>query len=66
MGEIHELFVLASSLVWFAGVTPDLGILTTSGGYGGLRLHSHGQCHQIEGNGEPASVKPNVKSPLQL
>ena len=25
MGEIHELFVLALSLVWFAGATPDLG-----------------------------------------
>ena len=24
MGEIHELFVLALSLVWFAGATPDL------------------------------------------
>ena len=23
MGGIHELFVLALSLVWFAGVTPD-------------------------------------------
>ena len=23
MGEIHELFVLALSLVWFAGTTPD-------------------------------------------
>ena len=23
MGEIHELFVLALSLVWFAGATPD-------------------------------------------
>ena len=23
MGEIHELLVLALSLVWFAGVTPD-------------------------------------------
>ena len=23
LGEIHELFVLAPSLVWFAGVTPD-------------------------------------------
>ena len=22
-GEIHELFVLALSLVWFAGATPD-------------------------------------------
>ena len=29
MGEIHELFVLALSLVWFAGATPDVlqGIL---------------------------------------
>ena len=25
MGEIHKLFVLALSLVWFAGATPDLG-----------------------------------------
>ena len=24
MGEIHELFVLALSLVWFAGATPEL------------------------------------------
>ena len=24
MGEIHELFVLALSLVWLAGATPDL------------------------------------------
>ena len=23
MGKIHELFVLALSLVWFAGVTPE-------------------------------------------
>ena len=23
MGEIHELFVLAPSLVWFAGATPE-------------------------------------------
>ena len=23
MGEIHELFVLALALVWFAGATPD-------------------------------------------
>ena len=23
MGEIHELLVLALSLVWFAGVTPE-------------------------------------------
>ena len=27
MGEIHELFVLALSLVWFAGATPDLQTL---------------------------------------
>ena len=26
MGEIHELSVLALSLVWFAGVTPDRGL----------------------------------------
>ena len=26
MGEIHELFVLALSLVWFPGVTPDFMI----------------------------------------
>ena len=24
MGEIHELFVLALALVWFAGATPDI------------------------------------------
>ena len=23
-GEIHELFVLSLSLVWFAGATPDI------------------------------------------
>ena len=28
MGEIHELFVWALSLVWFAGATPDLGLGT--------------------------------------
>ena len=26
MAEIHELFVLALSLVWFAGATPDLKV----------------------------------------
>ena len=26
MGEFHELFVLALSLVWFAGVTPDVSL----------------------------------------
>ena len=26
MGEIHELFVLALSLVWFAGSTPDCNV----------------------------------------
>ena len=25
MGEIHELFVLPLSLVWFAGATPEKG-----------------------------------------
>ena len=29
MGEIHELFVLAISLVWFAGATPDRGVSET-------------------------------------
>ena len=29
MGEIHELFVLALSLVCFAGATPDLGTRDT-------------------------------------
>ena len=28
MGEIHELFVLALSLVWFAGATPELSAET--------------------------------------
>ena len=27
MGEIHELFVLAFSLVWFAGATPDKRVI---------------------------------------
>ena len=31
MGEIHELFVLALSLVWFAGATPDWGDCTKRG-----------------------------------
>ena len=26
MGEIHELFVLALSLVWFAGATPESSV----------------------------------------
>ena len=26
MGEIHELLVLALSLVWFAGATPERGL----------------------------------------
>ena len=36
MGEIHELFVLALSLVWFAGVTPDK-IRSESGPAAGVR-----------------------------
>ena len=27
MGEIHEVFVLALSLVWFAGATPEANFL---------------------------------------
>ena len=30
MGEIHELFVLPFSLVWFAGATPDAKVLALS------------------------------------
>ena len=30
MGEIHELFVLALSLVWFAGATPDYQSLAST------------------------------------
>ena len=32
MGEIHELFVLALSLVWFAGANPDVIFLLLLGG----------------------------------
>ena len=28
MGEIHELFVLALFLVWFAGATPDFSVVS--------------------------------------
>ena len=28
MGEIHELFVLALSFVWFSGATPERGTIT--------------------------------------
>ena len=31
MGEIHELFVLALFLVWFAGATPDFGVPFSKG-----------------------------------
>ena len=30
MGEIHEVFAVALSLVWFAGATPDPCLLTTA------------------------------------
>ena len=33
MGEIHELFVLALSLVWFAGTTPDHRAIAVSLGF---------------------------------
>ena len=32
MGEIHELFVLALSLVWFAGATPEIRELVHKNG----------------------------------
>ena len=31
MGEIHELFVLALSLVWFAGATPESNDCVSNG-----------------------------------
>ena len=33
MGKIHELFVLALSLVWFAGATPELPEVFTHSAY---------------------------------
>ena len=33
MGEIHELFVLALSLVWFAGATPDCCLMAANSRY---------------------------------
>ena len=34
MGEIHELFVLALYLVWFAGATPEKLFFMPNGGLG--------------------------------
>ena len=42
MGEIHELFVLALSLVWFAGATPEKGRLGGSKKQG-KRMRESGQ-----------------------
>ena len=36
MGEIHELLVLALSLVWFAGATPEKGSQRSNTGGGGV------------------------------
>ena len=33
MGEIHEFFVLALTLVWFAGATPEIQRILTDGLY---------------------------------
>ena len=43
MGEIHELFVLALSLVWFAGATPDCTLLNKGGCRRAFRLRGAGQ-----------------------
>ena len=40
IGEIHELFVLALSLVWFAGATPELSL--TAKYFQGINLHITG------------------------
>ena len=31
MGEIHEIFVVALSLVWFAGATPESLVFSVRG-----------------------------------
>ena len=40
MGDIHELFVLALSLVWFAGATPENGCTNFMGAWK-ENLHAH-------------------------
>ena len=40
MGEIHELFVLALSLVWFAGATPDFNKLNLYASHCNLLMFS--------------------------
>ena len=42
MGDIHELFVLALSLVWFAGATPEKGLYTCCKGWGGWKKQENG------------------------
>ena len=37
MGEIHELLVLALSLVWFAGATPEKGNAVRQSAKGNVR-----------------------------
>ena len=43
MGEIHELFVLALSLVWFAGATPEWWGWSTARDEEGIRM-----CRSIQ------------------
>ena len=40
MGEIHELFVLALPLVWFAGATPDSFFFGNLRALGGQQFHN--------------------------
>ena len=48
MGEIHELFVLPLSLVWFAGATPDRIRITAQFFYTAqlyyIRTRKRGKC----------------------
>ena len=59
MREIHELFVLALSLVWFAGATPDASRV--------LRLQIIGRTQRASsqraprGNENPNVIKIQVK-----
>ena len=45
MGEIHELFVLALSLVWFAGATPELSKLKGPQRCEGFTMHRPSGSH---------------------
>ena len=52
MGEIHELFVLALSLVWFGGATPEAkpAFENTNRHLKGQNWHLEGQNRRLEEN----------------